>query len=58
MLAELDGDRMYFQVISDQRKTIDAGTVLRNRQANAPASAPPGTVTVPKTVPKNQQPRK
>jgi 3',5'-cyclic AMP phosphodiesterase CpdA len=48
MLAELDGDQMHFQVISDQGKTIDAGTVLRNRQPNAPADAPPGTVTIPK----------
>jgi hypothetical protein len=39
---------MHFQVISDQGKTIDAGTVLRNRQPNAPADAPPGTVTIPK----------
>ena len=48
MLAEIDGDQMHFQVISDQAKTIDAGTVLRNRQPNAPANAPPATVTVPK----------
>jgi len=48
MLAELDGDQMHFQVISDQAKTIDAGVVLRNRQPNAPADAPPGTVTIPK----------
>ena len=52
MLAEIDGDQIHFQVVSDQNKTIDAGTVLRNRQPNAPASAPPATVTVPK------QPRK
>jgi 3',5'-cyclic AMP phosphodiesterase CpdA len=48
MLAELDGDQMHFQAISDQGKTIDAGVVLRNRQPNAPANAPPATVTVPK----------
>jgi hypothetical protein len=48
MLAELDGDQFHFQVISDTGKTIDAGTVLRNRQPNAPANAPPSTVTVPK----------
>ena len=48
MLAEIDGDQVHFQVISDQSKTIDAGTVLRNRQPNAPANAPPATVTVPK----------
>jgi 3',5'-cyclic AMP phosphodiesterase CpdA len=52
MLAEIDGDQIHFQVVSDQNKTIDAGTVLRNRQPNAPANAPPATVTVPK------QPRK
>jgi 3',5'-cyclic AMP phosphodiesterase CpdA len=52
MLAEIAGDQMHFQVISDQAKTIDAGTVHRNRQPNAPANAPPATVTVPK------QPRK
>jgi predicted phosphodiesterase len=48
MLAEIDGDQMHFQVISDQKQTIDAGIVLRNRQPNAPAQAPPATVTVPK----------
>jgi predicted phosphodiesterase len=48
MLAEIDGDQFHFQVISDTGKTIDAGTVLRNRRPNAPASAPPATVTVPK----------
>jgi 3',5'-cyclic AMP phosphodiesterase CpdA len=48
MLAELDGDQMHFQVISDQARTIDAGVVLRNRQPNAPADAPPGTVTIPR----------
>jgi 3',5'-cyclic AMP phosphodiesterase CpdA len=48
MLAELDGDQMHFQVISDQGKTIDSGTVLRNRRPQAPADAPPDTVTVPK----------
>ena len=48
MLAEIDGDQVHFQVISDQSKTIDAGTVLRNRQPNAPPNAPPATVTVPK----------
>jgi hypothetical protein len=48
MVAEIDDDRMHFQVISDRRQTIDAGVVLRNRQPNAPASAPPATVTVPK----------
>jgi 3',5'-cyclic AMP phosphodiesterase CpdA len=48
MLAEIDGDQIHFQVISDQRKTIDAGTVLRSRRPNAPANAPPATVTVPK----------
>jgi 3',5'-cyclic AMP phosphodiesterase CpdA len=48
MLAEIDGDQIHFQVVSDQNKTIDAGTVLRNRQLNAPANAPPATVTVPK----------
>ena len=32
----------------DEGKTIDAGTVHRNRQPNAPANAPPSTVTVPK----------
>jgi predicted phosphodiesterase len=58
MIAELDGNQMAFQAISDQAKTIDAGTVLRNRRPNAPATAPPGTVTVPKTIPKQQQPRK
>jgi hypothetical protein len=48
MLAEIDGDRTHFQVISDRSQTIDAGVVLRNRQPNAPANAPPATVTVPK----------
>jgi hypothetical protein len=48
MLAELDGDQMHFQVISDQGKTIDSGTVLRNRRPQAPADAPQDTVTVPK----------
>jgi 3',5'-cyclic AMP phosphodiesterase CpdA len=48
MLAELDGDQIHFQVISDQAKTIDAGTVLRNVQPKAPANAPPATVTIPK----------
>jgi 3',5'-cyclic AMP phosphodiesterase CpdA len=48
MLAELDGDHMHFQAISDQGRTIDSGTVLRNRRPNAPANAPPGTVTIPK----------
>jgi 3',5'-cyclic AMP phosphodiesterase CpdA len=48
MLAEIDGDQIHFQVISDQGKTIDAGTVLRNRRPDAPADARPDTVTVPK----------
>jgi 3',5'-cyclic AMP phosphodiesterase CpdA len=52
MLAELDGDQMHFQAISDQGKTIDAGVVLRNRRPNAPANAPPATVTVPKKEPR------
>ncbi|HKH75279.1 MAG TPA: metallophosphoesterase [Vicinamibacterales bacterium] len=48
MLVELDGDQFHFQVISDAGKTIDSGTVVRNRQPNAPANAAPDTVTVPK----------
>jgi hypothetical protein len=52
MLAELDGDQMHFQVISDQAKTIDSGIVLRNRRPNAPANARPDTVTVPKKTQK------
>ncbi len=48
LLAEIDGDQLHFQVISDQGKTIDSRVVLRNRQPNAPANAPPGTVTIPK----------
>jgi predicted phosphodiesterase len=48
MLVELDGDQFHFQVISDAGKTIDSGTVVRNRQSNAPANAAPDTVTVPK----------
>jgi hypothetical protein len=48
MLAELDGDQLAFQVISDQDKTIDSGVVLRNKRPNAPANAPPDTVTIPK----------
>ena len=48
MLVEIDGDQFHFQAISDTGKTIDSGTVLRNRQPNAPPNAPPSTVTVPK----------
>jgi 3',5'-cyclic AMP phosphodiesterase CpdA len=55
MVAELDGDQMHFQVISEQGGTVDSGIVLRNRQLNAPANAPPGTVTIPKTAPKTPQ---
>jgi 3',5'-cyclic AMP phosphodiesterase CpdA len=48
MLAEIDGDQVHFRVISDRNRTIDAGVVLRNTQPNAPADAPPDTVTIPK----------
>jgi 3',5'-cyclic AMP phosphodiesterase CpdA len=48
MLVEIDDDQFHFQVISDTGKTIDSGTVLRNRHPKAPANAPPSTVTVPK----------
>jgi predicted phosphodiesterase len=52
MLFEVDGDQIHFQAISDLAKTIDSGVILRNRsKANAPANAPPDTVTVPKPVP-------
>ena len=52
MIFEVDGDQMTFQTISDLAKTIDSGTILRNRsKANAPANAPPDTVTVPKPIP-------
>jgi 3',5'-cyclic AMP phosphodiesterase CpdA len=52
MLAEIDGDQIHFQVLSDQSRTIDSGVVLRNVQPGAPANAPPGTVTVPRQAPK------
>jgi 3',5'-cyclic AMP phosphodiesterase CpdA len=52
MLAEIDGDQIHFQVLSDQSRTIDSGVVLRNVQLDAPANAPPGTVTVPNQAPK------
>jgi len=58
MLAELDGDQFHFQVISDQGKTVDAGTALRNAQRNAPGDAPPATVTLPKPVSPYKQPSK
>jgi hypothetical protein len=52
MIFEVDGDQMHFQTISDLAKTIDSGTILRNRsKANAPANAAPDTVTVPKAIP-------
>jgi predicted phosphodiesterase len=50
LLAEIDGDQLHFQVISDLGKTVDAATVMRNRRPNAPADAPPDTSTIPKPV--------
>jgi predicted phosphodiesterase len=49
MLMEIDRDQLHFQAISDLGKTIDSGIVLRNVQRNAPADAPPATVTIPKS---------
>jgi hypothetical protein len=54
-LVEIDSDQFHFQVISDAGKTIDSGTVVRNRQLNAPANAPPDTVTVPKSPAKKSR---
>jgi hypothetical protein len=51
MLFEVDGDQLHFQVISDLGKTIDSGIITRNKnQTNAPASAPPATVTTPNPI--------
>ena len=49
MLIEINGDQMHFQVISDQGKTIDGGIVMRN--ASAPKTSEPATMTVPKPPP-------
>ena len=53
MLAEIVDDRVHFQVISNQSRTVDSGFVLRHIEKDAPANAPPSTVTVPdKPAPK------
>jgi predicted phosphodiesterase len=41
MIVEVFGEEMHFQVISDEGRTVDAGTLKRRPVENAPAQAAP-----------------
>jgi predicted phosphodiesterase len=57
MLVEIDGDQMHFQVISDLGKTIDSGTVLRNKnQSKTAPETTPAVQTVEKPIPAGAKP--
>jgi hypothetical protein len=41
MLMEIDGDKLHFQVISDQAKTVDSGIITRRQVEDRPAPSQP-----------------
>ena len=55
MIFEIDGDKMHFQAISDQAKTVDSGIVERRRVDDKAAPSVPAAPAV-KPVPPQDKP--
>ncbi len=55
MIFEIDGDQMHFQIITDQRKTVDSGIITRRRVDDKAAPSVPAAPPV-KPVPPQDKP--
>jgi len=56
MLMEIEGDKLHFQVISDQAKTVDSGIITRRRVEDQPAPSQPAAPSAKPVPPQDKQP--
>jgi len=56
MLMEIEGDKLHFQAISDQAKTVDSGIITRRRVEDQAAPSQPAAPPAKPVPPQDKQP--